>query len=90
MMDMYYVDPKDPNTSPSREFTRGGSPSMHRGQNSMNLVSQSASQAANPQKMTMAELERQNTILKRAKESIQVKQINQKVKNDRKIERLEK
>jgi len=40
--------------------------------------------------MTISDLERQNQILKRAKDSIQVKQINQKVRSERKIERLEK
>lgn len=40
--------------------------------------------------MTITDLERQNQILKRAKESLQVKQMNQKVRADRKIERLEK
>jgi hypothetical protein len=40
--------------------------------------------------MTITDLERQNHILKKAKDSIQVKQINQKVRSERKIERLEK
>ena len=88
---MYYVDPTRDPASPSREFTaRGGSPDMKIGHNSINPVSQSASHAPNPQKMNISELERQNAILKRAKESLQVKQINQKVKSDRKIDRLEK